>query len=265
MNEVRDAVLNVVTGTADAGSTASTIVDAERTEAVTDYWKHGVVEMTSGANVGQLRRVTAFNITTDTLTVAPAFKSAVAAGDTYRIVRVLADGLRPITEGNEATDVAADGDVGADVQTWLDAAVNALVSGRVDASVGAMAAAVLTAAAIATDAIDNTKIAAGAITSSEAPNLDAAVTTRATPAQVNTEVADVLKVDTVTLPGQIAPTATPTMETIFAFLYKAFRNRKTQTASQWNLYDDAGTTIDQKAPVSDDGTTAEKSEIVTGP
>ncbi len=109
---------------------------------------------------------------------------------------------------------------------------------------------------------------AGGLTDGRAQNLDnldAAVTTRATPAQVNTEVNDVLAVDTQTLPGQTAPPASPTIVQMATWIYKALRNRKTQTASQWSLYDDAGTTVDAKATVSDDGTTAEKAEIVTGP
>ena len=52
-----------------------------------------------------------------------------------------------------------------DIQTRLPAA---LVSGRIDASVGAMAAGVVTAAAVATDAIDNDAIAANAITEIQA-------------------------------------------------------------------------------------------------
>lgn len=133
VNEIRDAILNVVTGTADAGSTASAIVDAERTEATTDYWQHGVVEMTSGANIGQMRRITAFNAGNDTITIAPAFKSAVAAGDTYRIIHVLADGLRPITEGNEDVGVEADGHVHGDLKEWLGVAPLALTSQKVQA------------------------------------------------------------------------------------------------------------------------------------
>lgn len=50
-----------------------------------------------------------------------------------------------------------------DVARWQGTAPNALVSGRVDASAGAMAANVLTAAAIATDAITAAKIASGAL------------------------------------------------------------------------------------------------------
>ena len=56
-----------------------------------------------------------------------------------------------------ATDVETDT---ADIQSRLPAA---LVSGRIDASVGAMAAAVLTAAAIATDALDADALAADAL------------------------------------------------------------------------------------------------------
>lgn len=52
-----------------------------------------------------------------------------------------------------------------DIQTRLPAA---LVSGRIDASVGAMAAGVVTAAAVATDAIDADAIAADAVTEIQA-------------------------------------------------------------------------------------------------
>lgn len=84
-------------------------------------------------------------------------------------------------------------------------------------------------------------------------------------AQVNAEVSDVLKTDTVTLPGQAAPPLTPTFEQMMGWLYKVLRNRKSQTATQWSLYADDEATVDAKATVSDDGTTAIKQEIVTGP
>ena len=84
-------------------------------------------------------------------------------------------------------------------------------------------------------------------------------------ANVNAEVVDALKTDTVTLPGQTAPPLTPTFEEMISWLYKVLRNRKRQTATAWELMDDAETTVDAKATVSDDGTTAIKQEIVTGP
>ena len=58
--------------------------------------------------------------------------------------------------GSDALDVS--------LIQWLGAAPNALVSSRVDASVGAMASAVMTAAAIAPDAIGASELAADAVT-----------------------------------------------------------------------------------------------------
>lgn len=86
-----------------------------------------------------------------------------------------------------------------------------------------------------------------------------------TAAQVNTEVSDVIKTDTITLPGQEAPTATPTFEEAVSYLYKAFRNKITQTSAQYTLYADDGSTVDQKATVTDDGTTFTRGEIGSGP
>jgi len=48
-------------------------------------------------------------------------------------------------------------------------------------------------------------------------------------------------------------------------LYKNWRNRKTQTATEFNLYADDATTVDQKSTVADSGTEASKTEITSGP
>ena len=95
--------------------------------------------------------------------------------------------------------------------------------------------------------------------------IDAAITSRATPAQVNTEVVDALNVDTYAEPGQGAPAATASLAAKIGYLYKNWRNRKTQIADTWKLMNDDASTVDQKAAVSDDGTTAEKGEVATGP
>ncbi|MCB7129958.1 MAG: hypothetical protein J3T61_10530 [Candidatus Brocadiales bacterium] len=99
----------------------------------------------------------------------------------------------------------------------------------------------------------------------DAANLPTDVAARATPAQVNTEVSDVLKTDTLALPGQGAPTATPTMESVLGWLYKTFRNKKTQTSTDWKLFDDAGAVVDSKATVSEVAGVATKEEISSGP
>jgi len=86
----------------------------------------------------------------------------------------------------------------------------------------------------------------------------------ATPAQVNAQVLDVLNVDTFTELAQGAPTATPTMRQMMHYPYKAWRNKKTQTASAHNIYNDAGAVIDHKATVSGTSALATFGEIGSG-
>lgn len=86
-----------------------------------------------------------------------------------------------------------------------------------------------------------------------------------TAAEVNAQVLDVINVDTFAEPGQGAPAATTTLAAKINYLYKAWRNRKTQTTTEFSLYADDGTTVDQKATVANDGTTASITEKVTGP
>lgn len=83
-------------------------------------------------------------------------------------------------------------------------------------------------------------------------------------ADVNDQVLDVINVDTFTEPGQGAPTATPTLRQMMHYIYKRWRNKETQTSSDYKLYANDGVTVDQKATVSDDGATFTKGEIGTG-
>ena len=84
-------------------------------------------------------------------------------------------------------------------------------------------------------------------------------------AQVNAEVVDALATDTYAEPGQGAPAATASLAAKINYLYKSWRNKKTQTSTTRSLYNDAGDTVDQKATDSDDSTTFTKGELGTGP
>lgn len=84
-------------------------------------------------------------------------------------------------------------------------------------------------------------------------------------AQVNTEVLDVLNVDTFAEVGQESPAATTTIRKMLGYVYKFLRNKKTQTATTTKLFADDATTVDQKSTVSDDGTTFTSGEFTTGP
>jgi hypothetical protein len=84
-------------------------------------------------------------------------------------------------------------------------------------------------------------------------------------AEVNVEAKDVLDTDTHAEPAQGTPGATISTGAKIDLLYKAWRNRNTQTSTQHNIYNDDATTIDHKRTVSDNGTTADMTEVVTGP
>ena len=67
-----------------------------------------------------------------------------------------------------------------------------------------------------------------------------------------------------TEPAQGAPPVSASIATEIRYLYKNWRNKKTETATQYSLYADDTTTIDHKATTSDDGTTVTKEEMTTG-
>ena len=75
-----------VTGTVDAGTTDTDIIDAARTEA-DDYWNEGVVEMTSGDTSGEKRMILTFTAATDTAVVKIPLSAAPDPGDTYAMRR----------------------------------------------------------------------------------------------------------------------------------------------------------------------------------
>jgi len=177
VNEIRDAILSdsnafngadigtiltqtaniqraLITGTADSGST-TTLVDAALTQADTDFFKGAWLVITNGNLLGQARKISAFTPASDTLTLDRAFTQAVAT-HTYEIWPA------DFPNNFAALAIESDGMVHSDLKEWLGVAPLALVSQRVNTSVGAMAAAVLTAAAVATDAIDADALAADA-------------------------------------------------------------------------------------------------------
>lgn len=84
-------------------------------------------------------------------------------------------------------------------------------------------------------------------------------------ADVNAEVVDTLATDTYAEPGQETPAATNTLAAKINYLFKAWRNRSTQTSTTYSLYNDDATTVAQKSTVSDDGTTFDRGEVGTGP
>jgi hypothetical protein len=82
---------------------------------------------------------------------------------------------------------------------------------------------------------------------------------------VKNQVIAAINTDTYAEPGQTTPSATLSLVAKVGFLYKFARNKITQTSIDLKIYDDAGSVVDQKATVSDDGTTFTRNKIGTGP
>lgn len=83
-------------------------------------------------------------------------------------------------------------------------------------------------------------------------------------AEVNTEVSDVLKIDTVTEMGQGAPPEEPTMEQMLNYLYRMWRNKTTATGDELAMYDNAGTTKLVKAVLTKVGSLFTKGKMGSG-
>jgi hypothetical protein len=294
--------LIAVAGTASSGST-TTLVDAARTQGDTDYWKGALIVFTSGNIAGQARWITDFNPSTDTFTFGPpttqavttqsyvifprasvwdetiskhlssgstgaALNAAGSAGDPWTTPlpgaygagtagKIVGDNLNA-TVSSRATSVQA-----TDIQSRLPVA---LVGGKMDSNVGSLGTNAITAAVLAPDAVAEIQ---AAILSDGVPfpgaHIDAPVSSSATPTQVKTQVVAALNTDIYPEPPQGTPAASNTLAAKIGFLFKAWRNKVAQTATEQRVYNDAGTVVDHKATFSDDGTTATRGPITTGP
>lgn len=173
-NEIRDSILSDSTAFAGANVDAAISTRATpaqvNTEVDTALSDIGLDHLLSAAVIGT-------DVTDNSIVARLVSSAATADWDTYANTT---DSLQAIRD--KETDIETDTQ---DIQSRLPAA---LVSGRIDASVGAMAANVLTATALDSTATNEIR---DSILSDSTPfagaNVDAAITTRATPAQVNTE------------------------------------------------------------------------------
>ena len=163
------------------------------------------------------------------LTINAYTGNTVQTGDSFARIGAAGAGLTAIDLPNQTMDIVGN------------------ITGNLSGSVGSVTGAV------------------GSVTGLTAANLDATISSRATPAQVKTQMTDALNVDTYAEPGQGTPLATTTLVGKIGYLFKNWRNRQTQTSTTWSLFNDDALTVDQKATVADDATTASKTEIATGP
>lgn len=93
----------------------------------------------------------------------------------------------------------------------------------------------------------------------ELARIDASVSQAATPAQVATEIADALTVDTYAELASV-PAATSSLKDKLTWLFMMARNKLTQTSGAATLRNDADSANVATAPTSDDGTTFTRGE-----
>ncbi len=144
-----------------------------------------------------------------------------------------------------------------DATPFPGASIDAAISTRGTADPG-------DAMGLVANAVDGTSLADGTITAAKAPNLDAAVSSRATPVQVNAEVVDVLKVDTIAERAQGIPPTTPTFEQLVSYLYMALTKQVDVTSGFKKIHNNADVVIAQKV-LTDDGTTYREAKMISGP
>lgn len=217
--------------------------------------------------------------------------------------RGVADLAFPATSGRSLA-VDASGNAAADLKLWLAVAPLALTSQLVQGQANQLGAQAKTDvensvwdAAVAShvsagtfgigkwiwQVLTSTLTTAGTIGKLLVDNIDAAISTRTKPADTQ---ARVTLVDTVTAytgntpqtgdayaaltgaqaePAQGTPAANASPLAKLSYLFKAWRNRTTQTATTYKLFNDDAVTVDHKATFSDDTTTADRGEVASGP
>lgn len=280
---IESGIAPIVSGTADSGTT-TTMVDAARTEADTDYWRGKIIKFTSGTISGQCRLITGFTPATDTITFTPATTQAVSTNtyeilpfagvaDVYSDTTTIASDL--VLVYSDTTAIHSDTTIVASdvVQIYSDTTITSSKAVQIYSDTTVVASDLVIVASDLLQVYSDTTIIASdlVIVASDLLQVYSDTTIIASDlVQVysdTTKIAsDVALLDGAgSLPGQEAPSATASPLTQISYLYKAWRNKSTQTSSQYTLYADDTTTVDQKASVSDNGTVFSRDEIGTGP
>lgn len=147
----RTSVLEI--GTAQAGA-ATTVTLAATASALNDYYNDLFVLITNDTPSGvryQARRILDYVGSTKVATIESAWGTNPSSSSTYEIILPDTGGVSAWSGVKVSSDGVGGGFPAVELLAWRGGFPNVLVSGRVDASVGAMAANTMTAAASAAD------------------------------------------------------------------------------------------------------------------
>ena len=249
VNSLPDAVPGAAGGVFIAGTNAATTVTTALTTTFT-----GNLTGSVGSVTGAVGSVGAGGITAASVASGAIDADALATD----AVTEVADAVWNSTRAGHAT-AGTFGEGVASVQgnvTGSVASVTGNVGGNVTGSVGSV-----------TGAVASVTGAVGSVTGNVGGNVTGSVGSLATQAQtdVKNQVVAALSSDVYNEPAQEAPGVNVSLATKISYLYKAFRNRLTQTSTTLSIYQDDGVTVGQKAVVSDDGSVYTRGEVVSGP
>lgn len=295
--------MQVRRNTAQSGTASSITLDAGAS-ATNDLYKYNQITIFSGTGAGESRQITGYTGSSKVAAVAPNWTVApdntsvfaitafgLDAATVSTIAAAVWEELRSAhtTAGSMGEYVRADAQrVAGDASAATNAAAAfngtgfnfpnttipnvTTVTGNVNGSVASVAGAVASVTGnVGGNVVGTVASVAGDVSGNVAGNLGGNVTgtvgslAAQAKTDVKTQAVAALNTDTYTEPGQGAPGVTVTLAQKIGYLYKAWRNLNKQTASGQTLYSDDGVTVDQKATISDDGTTFQKSKIVSGP
>lgn len=218
------ALAGIRSSTAQAGAATTITLDAGAS-AVDDFYNNALIVITAGTGVGQSRFISDYVGATKVATV-PAWVTNPSSDSVFVIVPFGAVPGATAPTAAEVADAVWDEARASHVAAGSFGQGAASVQGNVTGSIGSLA-------------------------------------TQAK-ADVNAEVVDTLATDTYVEPGQGSPAATISLAAKINYMYKGFRNRKTQTGSEFAIYADNDTTKDHEAVVTDDGTTFIRGKLTTG-
>ena len=86
LDELKDELIGPLVTVVSDGSNTATTFKVNSTVAATNYWADAWLSFETGTLAGQVKKVTAFNFTTDFITVHAAYTATPTAGDTARLV-----------------------------------------------------------------------------------------------------------------------------------------------------------------------------------
>ena len=255
----------IESGTAQDG-TANNITLATAASAIDRTYNRNLLVVTDNTGAGQTRAIVDYNGTTKVATIDRAWETNPDNTSTYQIT---ANDTPLVVDHGLAQDGSADTitlrDAASAINNTYNNSIVAIAggTGRGQSRLITGYAGSTRVATVAANWITNPDVTSVYIVMpygcSCVGNIDDGAL-----AQINDQVVDVLKTDTIVEMVQGAMPASPTFEQAINYLYRKLRNKTETTTTEDAIYDDAGTTKLYKAAVSDDGDTFSKGEYGSG-